>query len=78
MSNMKCPRCQTTLDGSYVIDKVYGCPKCRSIGSIDLWNLLDIAVDALKKLEEKAYLTEYAQSVIDKALEQITALEQKE
>ena len=39
---------------------------------------LDVAVDALKKLEEKAYLTEYAQGVVAKALKEITALEQKD
>ena len=39
---------------------------------------LEIAVNALKKLEEKAYLTEYAQGVVDKALKEITALEQKD
>ena len=32
---------------------------------------LDIAVDALKELKENAFLSEYAESVIDKALEQI-------
>lgn len=31
----------------------------------------EIAVKALKDLKEKAYLTEYAQSVIDKALKEI-------
>lgn len=39
---------------------------------------LDVAVDALKKLEEKAYLTEYAQDVVAKALKEITALEKKD
>lgn len=39
---------------------------------------LEIAVDALKDLKEKAYLTEYAQYIIDKALKETTALEQKD
>ena len=79
MSDMKCPRCQTPLDGSYVVDKVYGCPKCRSIGSIDLWNSLDIAVDALKYANKciKGGCVSW-ETEIDKALKQITALEQKE
>ena len=38
---------------------------------------LDVAVDAMKLLKEKAYLTEYAQGVVAKALNKITALEQK-
>lgn len=39
---------------------------------------LDVAIDALKEINKNAFLTDYAQSVLDKALEQITALEQKE
>ena len=39
---------------------------------------LDVAVNALKLLKEKAYLTEYAQGVVAKALDEITALEQKD
>ena len=39
---------------------------------------LDIAVDALKEINKNAFLTDYAQSVLDKALAKITALEQKE
>ena len=68
---MKCPRCQTTLDGSYVVDKVYGCPKCRSIGSIDLWNSLDIAVDALNAITATPLNSRVIHDVANKALEQI-------
>ena len=35
-----CPICQTPLDYSFQTDKVCGCPKCRNIGNIDLWQEL--------------------------------------
>ena len=36
-----CPICKTPLDYSFQTDKVCGCPKCRNIGNIDLWQELD-------------------------------------
>ncbi len=39
---------------------------------------LEIAVNAMKEINKNAFLTDYAQSVLDKALKQITALEQKD
>ena len=54
-----CPICQTPLDYSFVTDKVCGCPKCRNIANIDLWQelikarkALDVAVDALKRVRK--------------------------
>lgn len=54
------------------------------LASKELWEelmftreALDVSVDMLKLLKEKAYLTEYAQRVIDKALDKITTLEQR-
>ena len=82
MSELKCPFCQQELrkiHPTYVI-----CDNCRITGDSELWQelirtrkALDVAVDALKLLKEKAYLTEYAQGVVAKALNKITALEQK-
>lgn len=37
----------------------------------------EIAVKALKELNENAFLLEYAQSVVDKALKEIEKLERK-
>ncbi len=37
----------------------------------------EIAVKALKELKENAFLLEYAQGVIDKALKEIEKIEQK-
>lgn len=85
MSNMKCPFCNGELERVYSRPFQLICVKCGSLGTDELWQelirtrkALDVAVDALKKLEEKAYLTEYAQGVVDKALKEITALEQKD
>ena len=86
MSDIKCPFCQHELNDNY-----YLCcnnPHCNRTsdmsGTEELWQelirtrkALDVAVDALKLLKEKAYLTEYAQGVVAKALNKITALEQK-
>lgn len=44
----------------------------------DVKKALDVAVDALKEINKNAFLTDYAQSVLDKALAKITALEQKD
>lgn len=51
---------------------------CNFAASKAVWELLadtkkklDIAVDALKELKKNAFLSEYAESVINKALKQI-------
>lgn len=55
MSDMKCPICGTILDKAFINDKIRGCPKCRNMGNIELWQelirtrkALDVAVGALK------------------------------
>lgn len=78
MIELKCPFCQQELrkiHPTYVI-----CDNCRITGEDKLWQelmrtrrALDVAVDALKLISLR-YLCEYA----DKALEQITALEQND
>lgn len=129
MSDMKCPMCGTILDKALMNDKIRGCPKCRNMGNIELWQelirtrktleqsetcctewekqaldykaenialsgdlertrkALDVAVDALKQLEKELYFNNAKQtghiadsvmSIPSIALEQITALEQKE
>lgn len=40
MSDMKCPICQTVLDKAFITDKIRGCPKCRNMGNIELWQSL--------------------------------------
>lgn len=81
MTDMKCPICQTVLDKALLSDKVRGCPKCKNIGNIDLWQelirtrkALDVAVDALKRIDWCAQ--DYA--IAQEALDEITALEQKD
>ena len=39
-SDIKCPICQTLLDVTIMSDKVFGCPKCRNMGNIGLWQEL--------------------------------------
>lgn len=115
---MKCPICGTILDKAFINDKIRGCPKCRNMGNIELWqelirthkaletgnidlsdkigkleteldrtqkqlvtkcNQLEIAVDALKYANKciKSGCVNW-ETEIDKALEQITAREQKD
>ena len=57
-SNIKCPICQTLLDMSIMSDKVLGCPKCRNMGNIDLWQelirtrkMLKIAIGAIETIK---------------------------
>lgn len=59
MTELKCPVCNTVLDRAFLTDKVCGCPKCRNIGNVGLWEVLadtkkklDIAVDALKLIDD--------------------------
>lgn len=97
MSDMKCPFCQQELDtGNYYVH----ChnPHCNTTvemeGTEEMWEVLirtrkalEIAVDALKRLEKELYFNNAKQtghiadsvmSIPSIALEQITALEQKE
>ena len=48
MAKLKCPVCNTVLDRAFLTDKVYGCPKCRNMGNIELWQEL---IDTKKKLD---------------------------
>ena len=81
MSDMKCPVCKKELRPL----AIGWCCDCGMCGDKELWQALidtkkklDIAVDALKEINKNAFLTDYAQSVLDKALAKITALEQKD
>ena len=84
---MKCPFCQQELEVMRGLSpSVYGCPKCKHIATIGVWEELDrtkkqleIAVDALKYANKciKGGCVDW-KTEIDKALEQITALEQKD
>ena len=98
MSDMKCPFCQQELD--YLAEDIYGGMYCTSCGKGDLFGneemwqelirtrkALEIAVDALKRLEKELYFNNAKQtghiadsvmSIPSIALEQITALEQKD
>lgn len=86
MKDMKCPVCQTILDKSFLSDKVRGCPKCRNIGNIDLWQkldhtkkALDLALDALKRIKNHATAIDTARCRAEMALDQINkTLEQKD
>lgn len=49
MTELKCPVCNTVLDRAFLTDKVCGCPKCRNMGNVGLWELL---IDTKKKLDE--------------------------
>ena len=91
---MKCPFCNKTLQPTlrqsdeYWCEN-YDCPRTNIewVGSQKLWEALirtrkalDVAVDALKETNDdiRRCCDIQARICIDKALEQITALEQKE
>ena len=94
MSDMKCPFCQQRLLQEYNRQRdavIYHCTHCYFQGDGILWQeliltrkALDVAVDALKEYEDRDSYDcngdwcgcEY--STAHKALEQITALEQKD
>lgn len=84
MSDMKCPLCKQELrkiHPTYVI-----CDNCRITGDNELWQelirtrkALDVAVDALKEIKDGKIPVSLGICMdINDALEQITALEQKE
>ena len=92
MSDMKCPFCQQELREIYCYGVVMGylCPNpdCKKVlkGNAEFWQelirtrkALDVAVDALKYANKciKGGCVNW-ETEIDKALEQITALEQKD
>lgn len=86
MSELKCPFCQQELEIGGVDGILRGCPKCRNLGTEMLWQklihtrkALEIAVDMLKYVNKciKGGCVNW-ETEIDKALEQITALEQKD
>ena len=81
MTNMKCPFCQQELEIGGVDGILRGCPKCRNLGTEMLWQelirtrkALDVAIDALKRIDWCA--TDYAKA--QDALDEIKALEQKD
>jgi Zn ribbon nucleic-acid-binding protein len=82
-NDMKCPICGTILDKAFINDKIRGCPKCRNMGNIELWQELIHTRKALDKA--KWWLKEIVEShrctpisTAEMALKEITALEQKD
>lgn len=104
MSNLICPFCQQELKdqwvGQNVAHEYFDCPKCKMNGNPKLWQelirtrkALDVAVDALKDMNEIIKNYEYGNGLyyaldghdtmliaedVEKALEQIIALDQKD
>lgn len=92
MSDIKCPICSEKIE--HIEDGWCNCKnRCLGSGSIDLWlnfirsrKALDVAVDAIKNATEYLGNQEPLVDVmamnlytdLSKALEQITALEQKD
>lgn len=85
MTELKCPYCGKKLEKHYWDDlDCYACPNLTCDGyymtaTQDMWQelihtrkALDILVDALKEIDDSF------ESIMAKALEQITALEQKD
>lgn len=90
-NDIKCPFCQQELGRKNINDRMCSNEKCVSwkgnfYGSEDLWQelirtrkALDVAVDALKEIKDgKTPVSLGIYMDINDALEQITALEQKE
>lgn len=92
MSDMKCPFCQQELQEDVGYDGDYSCPNCSEpyFGSPELWQelirtrkALDVAKDKLDTVRQYHRGTAVIRpddiaAYCDRALEQITALEQKE
>ena len=63
MSDIKCPFCQQKLEVMVGLSNaVLGCPKCKHIATIGVWEelirtrkALKIAVDALKEIANNDY-----------------------
>ena len=85
--SMKCPICGTPLEYDIGYDGDYSCAKCgraKMFGSEELWQelirtrkALDIAVDTLKYIRRTNPISFHFEA-IEKALEQIRALEQED
>lgn len=88
MSDMKCPFCNKELEPiiGACEDTEYYCQNCDYMtGDENLWNkltkykqALDIAVGALNAVTATPLNSRVIHDVANKALEQITALEQKD
>lgn len=73
MSDMKCPICGTILDKAFITDKIRGCPKCRNMGNIELWQELirtRKALDVIAKEFHKETMPDF--EVIHNALKGIS------
>lgn len=78
MSNMKCPICGTPLEYETGYDGDYSCAKCgraKMFGSEELWQelirtrkALDVAVDALKWIDETRSVANHKIGTQDKTL----------
>ena len=86
MTELKCPICNTPLEYDFGYDGDFSCSKCgknKMFGSEELWQAL---IDTKKKLDKAMWwLNEIVEnhrftpiSTAEKALKEITALEQKE
>ena len=91
MSKLKCPFCQQELQETFGIIKQFWCSNYYNHthpinlqGTKELWQelirtrkALDVAVDALKEIQDKG---EYVNPIelAESCLDEITALEQKE
>ena len=88
MSDMKCPFCnETELEKGIELQSggfVLGCPKCKKVAHDVFWQelirtrkALGVAVDALGVISQNTDQID-VRITANKALEQITALEQKD
>lgn len=64
-----CPICKTPLDYSFQTDKVCGCPKCRNIGNIDLWQELDRWKQSAEDHQQWLRIAEKRLTITRKALD---------
>lgn len=76
MSNMKCPICGTILDKAFINDKIRGCPKCRNMGNIELWQELIRTRKALEQSE--ICCTEWEKQALDYKAENIALSDELE
>ena len=83
MSNMKCPFCQQELEVMVGLSNaVLGCPKCKHIATIGVWEelirtrkALDVAVDALDRMSIHDSIYDI---IARNAMKRIKELEQKD
>lgn len=63
MTDIICPFCGGNLErGS--ISPLFGCPKCRIVGSLELWTAL---IDTKKQLEMAVGELDYIQEQVEKS-----------